>query len=143
MQPVRDPELIGVRFDGMGRAVGQAAAAPVLREQGFARVFGAAEAGADVVAPPPVARRRDGVGYLNEDALLAMLTELHERTGAALAAGRFPVVYGADCSVLLATVPALKSAADTPGCSISTRTRTRRRWRARTAARPRTWRSGC
>jgi arginase len=110
MQPVRVPELIGVRFDGMGRAVGQAAAAPVLREQGFARVFGAAEAGEDVVAPPPIARRRDGVGYLNEDALLAMLTELHERTGAALAAGRFPVVYGADCSVLLATVPALKGA---------------------------------
>src|SRR5215217_2802009 len=110
MQPVRVPELIGVRFDGMGRAVGQAAAAPVLREQGFARVFGAAEAGEDVVAPPPVARRRDGVGYLNGDALLAMLTELHERPGAALAAGRFPVVYGADCSVLLATVPALKRA---------------------------------
>ena len=110
MQPVRDPELVGVRFDGMGRAVGQAAAAPVLREQGFALVFGDAEAGADVVAPPPVARRRDGVGYLNEDALLAMLTELDERTGAALAAGRFPVVYGADCSAPLATVPALKSA---------------------------------
>src|SRR5215216_78153 len=109
MQPVRVPELIGVRFDGMGRAVGQAAAAPVLREQGFARVFGPAEAGADVVAPPPVARRRDG-GYLNEDALLAMLTELHERTRAALVAGRFPVVYGGDCSVLLATVPALKRA---------------------------------
>ena len=108
MQPVRVPELIGVRFDGMGRAVGQAAAAPVLREQGFARVFGVAEVGEDVVAPPPVARRRDGVGYLNEDALLAMLSELHERTGAALAAGRFPVVYGADCSVLLATVPGLK-----------------------------------
>ena len=48
MQPVRVPELIGVRFDGMGRAVGQAAAAPVLREQGFARVFGAAEAGEEV-----------------------------------------------------------------------------------------------
>jgi hypothetical protein len=62
MQPVRDPELIGVRFDGMGRAVGQAAAAPVLREQGLAPAFGAAEACEDVVAPPPVARRRDGVG---------------------------------------------------------------------------------
>src|SRR4029450_6740532 len=102
------PQLVCVRFGGVGRAGGQAPAAPVLREQGFARVFGTAEAGEDVVAPPPVARRRDGVGYLNEDALLAMLTELHERTGAALAAGRVPVVYGADCSVLLATVPALK-----------------------------------
>ena len=55
---MRDPELIGVRFDGMGRAVGQAAAAPVLREQGFARVFGDAEAGEDVVAAPPGARPR-------------------------------------------------------------------------------------
>ena len=103
-----DPELIGVRFDGMGRAVGQAAAAPVLREHGFARVFGRAEAGADVEAPEPVPLRRDGVGYLNEDALLAMLAALYERTAAALRAGRFPVVYGADCAVLLATVPALE-----------------------------------
>lgn len=108
MRRLADPELIGVRFDGMGRAAGQAGAAPVLREHGFARVFGCAEADADVVAPAPVPLRRDGVGYLNEDALLAMLAELYERTGAALRAGRFPVVYGADCAVLLATVPALK-----------------------------------
>ena len=103
-----DPELIGVRFDGMGRAEGQAGAAPVLREHGFARVFGCAEADTDIVAPAPVPLRRDGVGYLNEDALLAMLAELSERTGTALRAGHFPVVYGADCAVLLATVPALK-----------------------------------
>ena len=108
MRRLPDPELIGVRFDGMGRAAGQADAAPVLREHGFARVFGCAEEDTDVVAPAPVPRRRDGVGYLNEDALLAMLAALYERTAAALQAGRFPVVYGADCAVLLATVPALK-----------------------------------
>ncbi len=97
-----------MRFDGMGRAAGQAGAAPVLREQGFARVFGCPDTDTDVVAPPPVPLRRDGVGYLNEDALLAMVAELHARTGGALRAGRFPVVYGADCAVLLATVPALE-----------------------------------
>ena len=80
----------------------------MLREHGFARVFGCAEADADVVAPAPVPRRRDGVGYLNEAALLAMLAELYDQTSAALGAGRFPVVYGADCAVLLATIPALK-----------------------------------
>ena len=115
MPRLRSPDLIGVRFDGMGRAVGQAAAAPVLREHGFANAFGSANADDDVVAPPPVPQRRDGVGYLNEDALLAMVAALHERTGAALRADRFPVVYGADCAVLLATVPALADVAGHAG----------------------------
>ena len=110
MRWLSDPELIGVQFDGMGRAPGQAGAAPVLREHGFAGVFADAVTSADVVAPPPVAVRRDGVGYLNEDALVAMVAELYARTQVALTAARFPIVYGADCAVLLATVPALKRA---------------------------------
>ena len=34
---------------------------------------------------------------------------LYHRVRAALARGRFPLVYGADCAVLLAAVPALAS----------------------------------
>jgi arginase len=40
---------------------------------------------------------------------------LHDRVRAALVAGRFPLVYGADCAVLLAAVPALADAAGTAG----------------------------
>ena len=137
-----DPELIGVRFDGMGRAAGQAVAAPVLREQGFARVFGCPDTDTDVVAPPPVPLRRDGVGYLNEDALLAMVAELHARTGAALRAGRFPSSTAPTAPCSWRRFPPSQTWKGRPGCSISTPTRTRRRWRARTAARRPTWRSG-
>jgi len=45
---------------------------------------------------------------MNEVALLAMVESVHSRVSAALAAGRFPFVYGGDCSVLLGTVPALR-----------------------------------
>lgn len=47
-------------------------------------------------------------GLLNETALLEMVSALHERVGSSLRAGHFPFVYGADCSVLLGGVPALR-----------------------------------
>jgi len=43
------------------------------------------------------------------------VTALHDRVRAALAAGRFPLVYGADCAVLLAEIPALAEAAGSAG----------------------------
>jgi arginase len=59
--------------------------------------------------------RGPAAGFLNEAALLAMLQALYVRVQAALRRGRFPLVYGADCSVLLAAVPALASMADHAG----------------------------
>jgi len=44
-----------------------------------------------------------------------MLDALHGRVRDSLAAGRFPVVNGADCSVLLAAVPALADVAGDVG----------------------------
>jgi arginase len=88
----RRPALIGVPFDGPDAAVEP-----------------------DLVVPGPVPQRAAGSGLLNERALLPMLGALHRRVHALLSAGRFPLVYGADCSVLLAAVPALRDIAGRAG----------------------------
>jgi arginase len=102
-------ELIGVPFDGWGRAGAQSQASRALREAGLATAFEC-----DVVLatepqlPPPSPARASGSGLMNEAALLDMVDAVHARVGAALAAGRFPLVYGGDCTVLLGAVPALR-----------------------------------
>jgi arginase len=45
----------------------------------------------------------------NEQALMAMVDGVHERVLATLDEGRLPLIYGADCAVLLGAVPALRS----------------------------------
>lgn len=109
-------ELIGVPFDGMGRAAGMAGAPRALRTAGFTAAFGAgARLGEDVEVPEPRPLRGSGSGLLNEDALLAMSASLHTRVANCLSTGRFPVIYGGDCSVLLAALPALRASVGEAG----------------------------
>jgi arginase len=109
-------ELIGVPFDGMGRPGGKAGSPLALRTAGFAGAFGAdARLGEDVPVPEPKPLRGSGSGLLNEEALLAMSTSLYARVASCLSAGRFPVVYGGDCSVLLAALPALRASVGEAG----------------------------
>ena len=109
-------DMIGVPFDGMGRSPGQAGAPEALRAAGLPAAFGPdAVMEPDLVLPGPVAQRAAGSGLLNERALLQMIDALYRRVRSSLSAGRFPFVYGADCSVLLAAVPALRDIAGRAG----------------------------
>jgi len=112
----RGIDMIGVPFDGMGRSPGQAGAPRALRAAGLPAVFGPGAAlEPDLVLPGPVPQRAVSSGLLNERALLQMAAALHRQVRASLSAGRFPFVYGADCSVLLAAVPALRDVAGRAG----------------------------
>lgn len=106
-----DVELIAVPFDGYGREGHQASAAEAIRASGLpdALVPHHVIEAEPMVLPSGTGERGEETTLINEPALLAMCDELGGRVGAAVAAGRFPVVYGGDCTVLLGIVPALRA----------------------------------
>ena len=103
-------ELIGVPFDGYGRAGNQALAARVLREAGLVAAFDGHVVMAvdDVDLPAPSPQRGVDTSLINEPALIAMTDVLNDRVGRTVSAGRFPVVYGGDCSTLLGTISGVR-----------------------------------
>lgn len=103
-------EMIGVPFDGYGRPGNLARASSAMRAAGFIDAFEmhrVTDSG-DLDLPKPDADRAPGSGLINEGALIAMTDALNERVSRAVRCGRFPVVYGADCSTLLGSVTALR-----------------------------------
>jgi arginase len=109
--PIRKACLIGVPFDGYGRVGHQAAAAGVLREEGLAEVIGRHHDlvhSEDVALPAGDSARGPETSLVNEPALLAMTERLGARVAQAVEVGHLPFVFGADCSTLLGTIPALR-----------------------------------
>ena len=109
--------LIGVPFDGMGRKPGQAGAPAALRAAGLEAAVSSHKVVSqpDFTLPEARAERAPGSGLLNETALVKMVAALYAEVSGSFSAGHFPLVYGADCSVLLATVPAMRDAFSMPG----------------------------
>jgi arginase len=105
-------KLIGVPFDGMGRKPGQAGAPAALRAAGLEAAIATHEVVSqpDFTLPEARAERALDSGLLNETALVKMVAALYAELSASLSAGHFPLVYGGDCSVLLAAVPAMRDA---------------------------------
>ena len=105
-----DIEMIGLPFDGYGRAGHQARAAGALRDAGLRDAFDHHHVidDDDLALPDPDPNRGASTNLINEPALLAMTDALHRKVGAVVGAGRFPFVYGGDCSMLLGVVTGLR-----------------------------------
>ena len=85
-----------------------------MREAGLATALPGAVLTADVMTLEPEPSRGPA-GLLNEDALLTMIDTVYGRVRGSLAERRFPLLYGADCAVLLGAVPALRDEAGAAG----------------------------
>jgi arginase len=108
-------DLIGVCFDGSGRALGQAGAPSRFRDAGLSAAVPGARVTSDIVVSEPDPTRGHLAGFVNERALLEMVQAVHDRVRAALREGRFPLLYGGDCAALLGAVPAVRDVDGTAG----------------------------
>jgi arginase len=81
----------------------------------LAETLSGARLGVDIVVAEPDPKRGPLAGFLNERALLEMVEAVYARVRAAFQADRFPLLYGADCAVLLGAVPAVRDACGTAG----------------------------
>ncbi|WP_411151342.1 arginase family protein [Streptomyces sp. A30] len=98
---IEAPSVLGLRPTGVEELP------RALLGAGLAEGLGAVRAGR--VEPPAYDARRDpDTGVLNPDGIAAYSLALADAVGGVLDHGRFPVVLGGDCSVLLGSLLALR-----------------------------------
>jgi arginase len=107
----RDVVLIGVPTNSSGTAGGVASAPGVLRQRGLAAALASRPAFMDagdlaLAVPQP---GRGPSGLLAEDALITMIGQVREAVRAARRGGRFPLLIGGDCPVILGALAALQA----------------------------------
>ena len=109
--------LIEVPTNSSGTADGVARAPAVLRQRGLTGALagcpGFTDAG-DLALDAPWPGRGPS-GLLAEAALITMIGRVREAVGAARRQGRFPLLVGGDCPVILGALAALQAERDRPG----------------------------
>ena len=106
-------QLIGVDFDSYARDGAIADAATELRHLGLVDRLAFRHDILDwgeLITAAPVAERAEGSGLLNEEALLVMVRRLRDAVGFGLREDATPLVYGADCAVLLGALAGARDA---------------------------------
>ncbi len=95
------PSPLGLRPGGVQSAPG------ALRKAGLHARLGSADA-VRIDVPPYCDVRDPGTGVLNPQGIAAVALDLAAAVGTALDGGRFPIVLGGDCSILLGPLLALR-----------------------------------
>lgn len=104
---IEAPSNLGLAPPAPGREPGVRHMARVLRELGLGRRLEAVDGG--ILAPPDYDTERDPVtGIRNVRGIADYSLALAHAVGAQLDAGRFPIVVGGDCSILLGNLLALQ-----------------------------------
>lgn len=115
MRPVA---LIGVPFNSSGTKEGVALASDALRSAGLVEALAArcelSDMG-DLELPESVPERDPETGIIDPEGLAALVGAVDEAVDDALSAGRFPLLVGGDCPVLLGCVIAAARLVDAPG----------------------------
>lgn len=96
------PSDLGLRRTGVHRLPS------ALRAAGLLEGVPDARSGGRIAVPQYVPLPDESTGVLNSDALITFATRLAERLSFTLDLGRFPLVLGGDCSILLGCALALK-----------------------------------
>ncbi len=101
------PSNLGLRPPEEGREPGVRGLASSLRERGIVSRLGAEDGGG--LTPPPYSPEVEPeTGTRNGEAIRRFSVDLADRVGAVLESGRYPLVLGGDCSILLGGMLALR-----------------------------------
>ncbi len=100
------PSNLGLRPPRPGAEPGCKKLAGALRGQGIVERLGAYDAGG--LIPPPYSEEWDGKTVRNASAIARFSRDLAGRVEELLEKGRFPLVMGGDCSILLGNMLALR-----------------------------------